>query len=201
MASDGLLFQFFSRLNSRTQVPLNAVIVFGFMSGLFALLMELHVLVEFLSVGTLLAFTIVSASTIILHYQPKMEFMQEKKDYGSITPSADDFPPEKTFAEEQTALAGTLKPSFKFMTFLSDFKPGLIVVVGVICMAIFTGAFCSTLIHGLKELQHGTWWMIVLAVVFGIGVAMSFGLIVIHRQSYLNLSFQVSSARPRSKHQ
>ena len=197
MASDGLIFEFFSRLNQRAQVPLNAVMVFGFLAALFALFLELKVLVEFLSVGTLLAFTIVSASTIILHYQPKMEYLREnQKDYGSITPSTEEAPatPPKTFAEEQTALAGTLKPSFRFLKFLSDFRPGIVVVVGVVLMAVFTGALCSTLVNGLDRLQNGTWWMIILAIIFGFGLAVSFGLIIIHRQNHMNLSFTVNSS-------
>ncbi|XP_055330477.1 cationic amino acid transporter 4-like [Paramacrobiotus metropolitanus] len=192
MACDGLLFEFFSRLNARTQVPLNAVIVFGTISAIFALLMELHVLVEFLSVGTLLAFTIVAASTIILHYQPKVDFISEEKNYGSITPTAEEAGmPPSTVAEEKQKMAGTLKPAFSYMTFLSKLRPGVAVVVGVVLMAIFTGAFCSTLVHGLGQLQRGTWWMVIMAIVFGIGLVLSFGLIIVHRQSDLNLSFQV----------
>jgi solute carrier family 7 (cationic amino acid transporter), member 4 len=195
MAADGLLFEFFSRLSTRTQVPINATIVFGLMSAVFALIMDLHILVEFLSVGTLLAFTIVSASTIILHYQPTMEFIEEKN-YGSITPSegtpAPSIDETPTFAEQQTALAGTLRSSFRFLTFLSPYKPGAVVVFGVVFMAIFTGAFASTLIHGLDQLRNGTWWMITLSIIFGLGLTISLALILVHRQSYVNLSFQVS---------
>ena len=195
MASDGLLFEWFSRLNSHTQVPLNATIVFGLLSAVFALLMDLHILVEFLSVGTLLAFTIVSASTIILHYQPTMEFLEEKN-YGSITPSETPIsgtaPDTPTFADQQNAMAGSLRQKFHFIKFLVHYKPGLAVVFGVVFLAIFTGAFCSTLIHGMSYLRDGSWWMITLCVVFGFGVAVSLGLILIHRKGVANLSFQVS---------
>ncbi|OQV18773.1 Cationic amino acid transporter 4 [Hypsibius exemplaris] len=198
MAADGLMFEWFSHLNTRTQVPLNATIVFGLLSALFALIMDLHILVEFLSVGTLLAFTIVSASTIILHYQPKMDFMTDEKNYGSITPSEGGTPTASsvgdatpTFPEQQAAMAGTLRSSFRWLKFLKDYKPGIVVVFGVVFMAIFTGAFCSTLIHGMSYLREGSWWMILLCVSFGFGLVVSFGLIVIHRKTYTNLSFQV----------
>lgn len=52
------------------QVPLKAVIVFGAITSVIAFLFDIETLVEFLSIGTLLAYTIVSACVIILRYRP-----------------------------------------------------------------------------------------------------------------------------------
>ena len=51
------------------QVPLLNLAVSGILSALIALLFDLEKLVEFMSIGTLLAYTIVSASVIILRYK------------------------------------------------------------------------------------------------------------------------------------
>jgi solute carrier family 7 (cationic amino acid transporter), member 4 len=52
------------------QVPLANLAVSGFASALLALLFDLEKLVEFMSIGTLLAYTIVSACVIVLRYRP-----------------------------------------------------------------------------------------------------------------------------------
>lgn len=70
MASDGLLFPFLSRVSKRTQVPNVNLAIGGVASALVALLFDLRHLVEFMSIGTFLAYTIVSASVIILRYRP-----------------------------------------------------------------------------------------------------------------------------------
>lgn len=53
-------------------MPLINLAVSGLSSALIALLFDLEKLVEFMSIGTLLAYTIVSASVIILRYRPEI---------------------------------------------------------------------------------------------------------------------------------
>ncbi|PAV57121.1 hypothetical protein WR25_26146 [Diploscapter pachys] len=69
MAEDGLLFESLAHVSS-TQVPINAIVVFGSLTAVTALLFDIESLVEFLSIGTLMAYSIVSASVIVLRYQP-----------------------------------------------------------------------------------------------------------------------------------
>lgn len=70
MSYDGLLFGFLSEVNNKSQIPIANLIIAGLSSALIALLFDLEKLVEFMSIGTLLAFTIVSAAVIILRYRP-----------------------------------------------------------------------------------------------------------------------------------
>lgn len=70
MASDGLLFGFLGRVNKRTQVPTINLAISGVFSALIAFFFDLDHLVEFMSIGTFLAYTIVSASVIVLRYRP-----------------------------------------------------------------------------------------------------------------------------------
>uniref|UniRef100_A0A6I8N8I0 Solute carrier family 7 member 4 n=1 Tax=Ornithorhynchus anatinus TaxID=9258 RepID=A0A6I8N8I0_ORNAN len=69
MAADGLFFPAFARLHPRTQVPVAGIAVFGLLMALLALLLELEALVQFLSIGTLLAYTFVAASVIVLRFR------------------------------------------------------------------------------------------------------------------------------------
>jgi len=52
------------------QIPIINLAISAFLCALIALFFDLEKLVEFMSIGTLLAYTIVSASVIILRYRP-----------------------------------------------------------------------------------------------------------------------------------
>ncbi|CAJ0605257.1 unnamed protein product [Cylicocyclus nassatus] len=70
MADDGLLFLWLGKVNKHTKVPLNAIIVFATLNAILAVVFDLEALVEFLSIGTFLAYSIVSASVLLMRYQP-----------------------------------------------------------------------------------------------------------------------------------
>ncbi|MPC14296.1 Cationic amino acid transporter 4 [Portunus trituberculatus] len=74
MAVDGLVFSWLARVSDKTKVPIITLLLCGFFSALIALLFDIEKLVEFMSIGTLMAYTIVSASVIILRYQPASRY-------------------------------------------------------------------------------------------------------------------------------
>ncbi|RAL50893.1 hypothetical protein DM860_005249 [Cuscuta australis] len=73
MARDGLLPSFFSDVDKHTQVPVKSTIVTGLLSGALAFFMNVDQLAGMVSVGTLLAFTVVAVSVLILRYVPPDE--------------------------------------------------------------------------------------------------------------------------------
>ncbi|CAH9134756.1 unnamed protein product [Cuscuta epithymum] len=73
MARDGLLPSFFSDVNKNTQVPLKSTLVTGLFAGTLAFVMDVDQLSGMVSVGTLLAFTMVAISVLILRYVPPDE--------------------------------------------------------------------------------------------------------------------------------
>ncbi|XP_062203337.1 cationic amino acid transporter 3, mitochondrial-like [Phragmites australis] len=73
MARDGLLPSFFCDVNKKTQVPVKSTIVTGICAAALAFFMDVSQLAGMVSVGTLLAFTIVAVSILILRYVPPDE--------------------------------------------------------------------------------------------------------------------------------
>ncbi|XP_055384352.1 high affinity cationic amino acid transporter 1 [Condylostylus longicornis] len=78
MSQDGLIFKFLGIINKRFKTPVIASICAAFLTGFFAGLFDLTQLVNMLSIGTLLAYTVIAICLTILR------FMDNSNEYSNI---------------------------------------------------------------------------------------------------------------------
>lgn len=79
MASDGLIFKFLAKLTPKFKTPFLASIITGLFSATLATIFDLNELVDMLSIGTLMAYTLVSLCVLILRYKPEEKEEDELK--------------------------------------------------------------------------------------------------------------------------
>ncbi|NXB32707.1 CTR4 protein, partial [Eulacestoma nigropectus] len=208
MAEDGLFFQVFSRVHPRTQVPVIGIMVFGLLMALLALVFDLEALVQFLSIGTLLAYTFVAASIIVLRFQqqkgdvpmpvaggqPNPEPREgpsgsELKEYESFSDKLQLVDRDKSKEQREP---GQLKAAFEpYLEFLSDFYPGEVVTVAVVTLMVSAICLCSILVFGNTHLHLPTWSYSLLLVLFSLGFLLSLLLIWAHEQQHSTQTFQI----------
>lgn len=66
MSRDGLIPKMFSKINKQHQTPVTATIITGVVAAVIAGFLPLDIIVQFLSIGTLLSFIVVSLAVIVL---------------------------------------------------------------------------------------------------------------------------------------
>lgn len=69
MGKDGVLFKFMGQVYEKTKTPIAATLLSGIFSAVMAAVFSLHQLVDMLSIGTLLAYTIVAICVLVLRYE------------------------------------------------------------------------------------------------------------------------------------
>ncbi|XP_023232299.1 probable cationic amino acid transporter [Centruroides sculpturatus] len=91
MAKDGLIFRSLARVWPVTGTPASATCFLGAATSFVSLIVGLDVLVEMMSIGTLMAYTLVSTCVLILRYQPRkttlVELLPESIRSACPTPS------------------------------------------------------------------------------------------------------------------
>ncbi|XP_067087419.1 cationic amino acid transporter 4 isoform X2 [Osmerus mordax] len=218
MAEDGLFFSFFSRVNPLTKVPVNAILVSGILMATMALIFDLEALVQFLSIGTLLAYTFVAASIIVLRFQPEKT---SSKSNSSTSPNPNSEPsPAASESQNIAPDSGELKEYESFSDklqlvemqktherrgpgqlkgrwepylgrVLGDYEPGEVVAFSVLGLMVSSLSLSSVVVFGNNQLNLPVWVFVLLLVMFSSAYLLSLALIWAHEPQSNTKTFQV----------
>ncbi|XP_070605948.1 high affinity cationic amino acid transporter 1 [Erythrolamprus reginae] len=194
MAEDGLLFKFLSRINERTKTPMLATIASGAVAAVMAFLLDLKDLVDLMSIGTLLAYSLVAACVLVLRYQPQQPNLAYQM---ACTTEETDTNESVSTSESQTAFLPEEGEKFSLKVILipQNTVPsklsGFIVNVSACIIGFLIVSFCSLAVLAKEALISGAAWPISLLVV--IFLLCFVFVVVIWRQpeSKTKLSFKV----------
>ncbi|MBN3284196.1 CTR2 protein, partial [Polyodon spathula] len=113
MAEDGVLFKVLAQINLETKTPVIATKASG---AIAAFLFDLKALVDMMSIGTLLAYSLVAACVLILRYQPDVSCEKPSCNLEKENLTSEDGKTELAESESQLAM---LKEGFTLQSVLS----------------------------------------------------------------------------------
>ncbi|XP_035291085.1 high affinity cationic amino acid transporter 1 isoform X1 [Anguilla anguilla] len=187
MAEDGLLFKFMAEINPRTKTPLTATLTSGIVAAVMAFLFDLKDLVDLMSIGTLLAYTLVAACVLVLRYQPE----QPNQAY-QMASTQDEIELSESIGAPSTSMLPGVEERFsaRNLLFPANTEPsnlsGFAVNVCAASLGCLILVFCVLAVHGGVVL----WNMAVLSI---LAIACLCLTLLIWRQpeSKTKLSFKV----------
>ncbi|XP_026120811.1 high affinity cationic amino acid transporter 1-like isoform X1 [Carassius auratus] len=187
MADDGLLFKFMTGINERTKTPIRATITAGIVAAIMAFLFDLKDLVDLMSIGTLLAYTLVAACVLVLRYQP-----DTFPPTYHIANTPDEMEMSETISTPSMGILPGIEERFSFKTLLfpNITEPsnlsGYTVNICASLLGLLIFSFSLLAVLG----GSAVWNIVILSVLFSICVIVTF-IIWRQPQSKTKLSFKV----------
>ncbi|XP_012943345.1 cationic amino acid transporter 2 [Aplysia californica] len=181
MGSDGLIFRFMGKVSDRFKTPVIGTIISGIFAGTMAMMFNLKELVDMMSIGTLLAYTLVAISVLILRYEADVNLL------GSMSVTKMDDASRAAVIREPFSVVRLFRPGSDQPTRLSALISKLATAILCVCV---TG-FSAFTIFASDDLGEVKTWAIAVAVALGLMMCFCVAVIFLQPQSSASLAFKV----------
>ncbi|XP_029458480.1 high affinity cationic amino acid transporter 1 [Rhinatrema bivittatum] len=194
MAEDGLLFKFLDKVSEKKKTPIIATLSSGIIAAVMAFLFDLKDLVDLMSIGTLLAYSLVAACVLILRYQPRQPNLAYQM--ASTTDEVDNNESVSNSGSQAGFLTEEEEPfHLKTLLFPQNSDPtklsGTVVNVASCLIGVFIIIFCGVLSLGKDALMQRSVAVLILLVVDLILLIIAIFVVWKQPQSKTKLSFKV----------
>lgn len=168
-------------MHPKTEIPVIATVVSGALAAFLALIFDLEALVEMMSIGTLLAYTIVALCVLLLRYQPgSIGIVKGEEDIFSAS--------EENLIQEETVEEVTRLTEENNGPTVQTARRAAIGIYCSVAMFFFVSIF---LIWGGEALLKARSWAILLAVLLGVLLIVCIVLLARQPQNKTPLPFKV----------
>ena len=157
-----IVFRFLAKVNPRTEVPMIATLLSGVFAAVLAFIFDLHALVEMMSIGTLLAYTIVAVCVLILRYQPDtIGLVKQPKNPDESLQT----PIDGETTSRESLLSGN--EVFRSHSTPSD-RTAWLAQIATCGSCIVSTGLSAMIIWGSEDILQAKWWAIIIVVLMGL---------------------------------
>ncbi|KAI8795876.1 cationic amino acid transporter 2-like isoform X2 [Biomphalaria glabrata] len=181
MAGDGVIFRFMGKVSPRFKTPLMGTIISGIFAGLMAMFFNLDELVDMMSIGTLLAYTLVGVSVLILRYEAD-ENLTGSMSVSKLSDSERLLLSRDVFSVKKLLFPGTPRPTL-LTAYISKWT--------LLFLCLFVIFFAAFAIFGSDYLEQMETWAIIIATLLALLPAMCVIILQCQPQSEATLAFKV----------
>lgn len=176
--------RFLAKVHPKTEIPVIGTVLSGSLAAFLALILDLEALVEMMSIGTLLAYTIVALCVLLLRYQPGSIGIVKggERIFSNNDESLEN---EQEMAEEGTRLTGALENNGPTL------QTARLAAIAIYCSLTLFFFLSVFLTWGTEALSKGQSWAIILAIILGVLVIACIALLVRQPQNKTPLPFMV----------
>ena len=183
MARDGLLMNFFRKVNRQTLVPVQAVLVSGLIAAILAAFADLTILIEICSILSLIPFIALAISIILLRYK---EHENNTTITCDIEDANDKAEPNTEICLNALTARNAHHPLLSQMNILFESKSKSMIILALLVLFLSSAGFALVVRFGISY-ELGTPSFATLCVIFVIPMLVT--MIVIYRTPHQVLKF------------